>query len=168
MPIFINHRTTRVQPPNITLTGQRVRHARGTYNADQDTEAVHTDKVRVSGTDVRTRTRLDFRGRVRVRITPDDNWPSRTYNRRVLGDVVGRAVQDNSHFGQRSETYYTLNGKDPVRTKANLYTGRFDIYRNGPGSGTIVLKARTYCQGYVSEVRTVEIKIIPKDISAFQ
>jgi hypothetical protein len=168
MPIFINHRTTRVNPPKITITGQRVRRSSGSYGGARDTEVVHVQDVQVDGTDVRNATRLDFRGAVRVKLTPDDRWPSRTYNRRVLGEFVGRSQQDNNHFGQRSETYYTLNGKDPVRTKANLYTGRFDIYRTGPGSGTIVLKARTYCQGYVSEVRKVELKLIPKDISAFE
>lgn len=61
---------------------------------------------------------------------------------------------------EKSDTYYTLNGKDPSRTKSNLYTGAFTILRNTSGTDNIVLKTRTYAEGQASEVRTVELRII--------
>jgi len=73
------------------------------------------------------------------------------------------AMQPGITGNTHAEIYYTLNGKDPVRTKANLYTGIFTVKRNESGSANTILKARTYCQGKASKVIKVEFRIIRPD-----
>ena len=69
---------------------------------------------------------------------------------------------DGNALGLESETYYTLNGKDPKRTKTNLYTVPIILRSNTSGSDNIIFKARTYRAGQWSEVRKVEIRIVRK------
>jgi len=57
-------------------------------------------------------------------------------------------------------TYYTLNGKDPKRTKANLYTGAFTVRQNKSGGDNYILKARSYINGIASPVRRVDFRIM--------
>ena len=54
--------------------------------------------------------------------------------------------------------YYTLNGKDPSRTKNNLYTGPVKFNSNLTGDN-ITIKARTYYQGKMSGVSVARINI---------
>ena len=158
MSIKVNHSSERIDPPSFTLVGQKV--VDGTYGGGNDTESITTQEVVVDGTEITKREEIVFRGDVSVTITPDTDYTSNSYSNREDDDIVGSTNVSNNKVGEYSETYYTTNGKDPVRTKSNLYTGAFTIKRNLSGSDNIILKAKTYCQGKCSKVNKVEIRII--------
>ena len=82
----------------------------------------------------------------------------------ILLSRLGKSVKNNS-VGLGLETYYTINGKSPTRSKNYLYTKPFTLRRNVTGSDKVVLKTKSYCQGLQSEVRTVEFKINKKQNS---
>ena len=60
----------------------------------------------------------------------------------------------------KAEIRYTLNGKDPSRTKYTIYRGSFTLSQNASGSDNIILKARVYRMGQWSPVKTVEVRIV--------
>jgi hypothetical protein len=161
MAIDINKSTTRVDPPNVVLLGQRVRGDNGKYGGIEDTDTITTlEETIESSTSVRKREVLVYRGNVTVSLVPDSTHNANSYsNRDQVNDFIG--VQDLGIAGtSRSETYYTLNGKDPKRTKSNLYAGKFIIRRNETGADNTIIKARTYVEGLSSSVMKVEIRII--------
>jgi len=61
-----------------------------------------------------------------------------------------------------AEIYYTLNGKDPKRTKNNFYKGVPLVFYNNNSADKIILKARVYKEGTWSAVSRFEFKIIGK------
>lgn len=176
MTIEINQALNRIDPPNIQLVGQQINEQHGIYPHSATTEVVSTQEVTSSAvtthegtstTSFRKRGVLVFQGDVEVTITADTaggRFIPRGYgNRDAVRDITGKFADGKTQMNLRSETYYTINGKDPTRTKGNLYTGAFRIRRNLAGHDNIVLKARTYCQGKVSEVRKVEFRIARTD-----
>ena len=66
----------------------------------------------------------------------------------------GRAI------GQNFELYYTINGKNPTRTKAYLYTGAFTVAQNTSGSDNCIIKARSYMNGIWSDIAKIELRIV--------
>lgn len=165
MTIQINHSSNRVDPPAFSIVGQRVSNpaligGTGTYGGGNETEVVNTQEVVISGTDVTKREEIVFAGDITVTITPDTTYTANSYSNRSATDIVGATTVSNNAVGEKSETYYTTNGKDPVRTKANLYKGAFTVRRNLSGSDNFILKARTYCQGKWSPINKVELRII--------
>jgi len=165
MSIDINKSTDRVDPPSITLTGQRVRGTEliggaGTYGGSEDVDAITTIEETISGTDVTKREVLTYIGDVDVTLTSDTDYTANSYDNRTSSDFIGSTPFDISGGSQYAETYYTLNGKDPMRTKANLYTGAFTLRRNETGSDNTIIKAKTYVNGIDSEVMKSEIRII--------
>jgi hypothetical protein len=159
MAIRINHSSDRVDPPAVTLTGQLIDTTAGTYSASASV-AVSTQHISLVGaTEVNHRAEKAFQGNVTVVLTPDPTWIANNYCNRTSTEAVGATVPAIDKIGAYAETYYTLNGKDPIRTKAHLYKGAFTVRRNESGSDNFILKARTYCRGKWSEVRTVEFRI---------
>ncbi len=61
--------------------------------------------------------------------------------------------------GHGVEVRYTLNGKDPSRTKYQIYKGEFNIKTGTASNSLISLKARTYERGKWSDVILVQFKI---------
>ena len=55
--------------------------------------------------------------------------------------------------------YYTLNGKDPSRTKSNLYTGPIKLRHNQASGDNVVIMARVYFNGHFSDVSVANIGI---------
>lgn len=170
MPIEINKYNSRVEPPEIQITGKEVDLTEGLYEAVGD---VHKFKVQhevVDGTDVNTTVVRVFRGSVKVRMVPDNKFEANRYTNRSSGDFVGITGTGTelvsglagANVNLKSDTYYTLNGKNPTKTKSNLYTGPFTIRRNISGTDNTIIKARTYARGRWSEVRRVEIRITNK------
>lgn len=189
MTIKINQKNTRVDPPRITLYGQRIDAPRYNYRGTRElvwpvgnpsaafwkntgtnryTDTISTLEEVVSVHDgniqVRKRESLLYRSDVDVRFILDKTYTLQTYGAsrratvgtdRFIGAMLP-GVTGNTH----AEIYYTINGKDPMRTKSNLYTGVFTIKRNESGSDNTILKARTYVQGRASEVIKVEFMII--------
>jgi hypothetical protein len=158
MAININKSTTRVEPPVITIRGARV---------DEDGEVAHsTDYVRtvqdVVAEDLTVRNKEEwvFYDDITVTLTPDSKFDSNVYSNRSVTDFVGKTRSDIDDVNLKSDTYYTVNGKDPSRTKANLYTGHFVIKRNLSGTDNIILKTKTYVQGQESKTRKIELRII--------
>lgn len=77
------------------------------------------------------------------------------------GDLAG--VMNDSPQADVAEIRYTVNGKDPSRTK--FYRWGIDdastirLQMNKTGGGETVLKARTYYRGRWSDATTVRVKI---------
>ena len=86
---------------------------------------------------------------------PDGKTPP-TYG---SGDFVGGKPFSGTTIGNNLEIYYTINGKDPVRTKAYLYTGSFELNDNKSGSDNTIIKARSYYRGQWSDVAKIELRI---------
>ena len=81
------------------------------------------------------------------------------------GDFVGGTPFNGKTIGGNWEIYYTLNGKNPSRTKVYLYTGPFTLSDNKSGSGNTIVKARAYKNGLWSDVSKIELIIASNVIS---
>ncbi len=141
---------------------------------------------------------LTFDKRARIIITAQVS-PKANYTREsgVLDSLTFEGNQANNNreaVNRYAETYYTLNGKEPVRTKANLYNYldmNDGIYDGNPsndtnditnlsalgfilsasptGSDLITLKAVTYQNGNKSRVAIAKFKIArPQDYLTFE
>lgn len=176
MVIKINNEAQRVEQPTITLTGVKVYDSGQVSNHIQDftidkNSSTTIDINTADHTEITNRSTVYlFRGDVRVTITSDPKWPRNVYGKRdSLRDIIGSTQVNKGNVNRYSETYYTLNGKDPVRTKAHLYIDDFRVRENLSGTDSTVLKVRTYIGGQASAVTTVQFKIIdegtnPNDI----
>jgi hypothetical protein len=161
MAITINHPSTRVDPPSVTLNGKQV--TSGEYaNTAADVSAT----TEVSNRDgdsslIQKQDVILFWGDVTVTLTPDTTWTAASYNEANQDrEFVGKKNTGSSReVNAQSETYWSVDGKDPVRGRSSLYTGPFTLRRNLSGIDNIVLKARTYCNGLKSEVTKVEFRI---------
>ena len=164
--ILIGRPSTKVDPPIIVLSGKLVDTSTGVFEGNPD------GQLRVSNQDIRIVKNLIynrevkvFQGRVKVQIIPDPTWKPARYseaNAHTNGStkVCGVTQTQKTQINKKSETWYTTNGKDPVRTKSKLYAGKsFTILRNESGDNT-VLKFRTYQGGRASDVRTIEFRIL--------
>jgi len=160
MAIDINKSTNRIDPPSIVINGQLINTTDGTYSGAAD-QTITTQEITIeSSTEVRKREVLAFEGDVTVTLTPDSDYTANSYSNRVAGDIIGKTPMSSNEVSGYSDTYYTVNGKDPLRTKANLYTGAFTIRRNLSGNDNTIIKARSYVRGICSEIRTIEIRIV--------
>lgn len=166
MAIDINKSTTRVDPPDVTLRGQLIDTTTGVYRATGNV-AVTTQHIRslnATNTEINHRAEKAFQGMVTVTLTADSDFTANSYSNRTTGtDIIGATAPTISNVNQKLETYYTINGKAPTRTKANLYTGPFTVRRNESGSDNFILKVCSYCNGLKSEVRTVEFRVARAD-----
>lgn len=177
-----------INPPQIRIEGKKITNGvRGAVATD----VFRTQQVIKRGLSFTRRDEVVYDGNVIVSFIPDAEFPAENYEglntftpynevgsdtRTVVGKrpAEGKNVKrlPNSPYSlgielnKKSNTYYTLNGKDPTRTKSYLYTGSFTIRRNTAGDN-VILKVRTYVRGHWSKVRTVELKIAGKgkDIS---
>lgn len=82
-------------------------------------------------------------------------------------DVVGKqsmAQGTAGTVGEVRQTFYTLNGKDPSRTKAYIWDGtNITLKANKSGSDNTIFKARTYVYGEVSDVARADFTISRTD-----
>jgi len=128
---------------------------------------------------------LTFNGSVRVIITglADDKPVYARQTSSVLDSLTfeGPHKQPVDYVSKNSETWYTYNGKDPVRSAAYLYTFRDEthyvgkdtnpsaesnintlgfVLRNSPtGNELITIKAKTYHRGKESNIAIATFKI---------
>jgi len=93
---------------------------------------------------------LVFYGEVKMEIVP----PYSTYPFRQNADY-----EEENEIGRLCKIYYTVNGKDPTRTKKYLWKNRNLYFHYDTSGDSVVLKARTYYQGKISDVLTVEFQI---------
>ncbi|GAG76788.1 unnamed protein product, partial [marine sediment metagenome] len=92
MPIDINKSTNRVDPPTISILGQRVRGTdliggTGTYGGNEDTDNITTLEETISGTDVTKRGVLTYQGDVTITITADATYTANSYSNRSSTDI---------------------------------------------------------------------------------
>lgn len=169
MPIQINQQQTRVDAPEIQLTGRRVIKLDKTGDVDPlGTELISVmEETNVGSTSHPAFAKREvavYSGAVTMEIVPDTNFTATNYSRRVAEagtEFIGAAGMNKNSVNQTSETYYTLNGKDPSRTKANLWTGQpITLRHNKSGTDNTVIKAKTYVNGLESPTMRVEIRII--------
>ena len=179
-----------IAKPVIWLVGQQLNSdSIDEFSARVD-HAKHIDpvsKLEIGGvTTFKQEKILTFDKRVRIIITTQVS-PKANYNRQdgVLDSLTfeGNQVHNSRDSVNRyAETYYTLNGKEPVRTKAHLYnyldmndgngdpsaednslTNLLDLgfilSASPTGSDLITLKAVTYQNGNKSRVAIAKFKI---------
>jgi hypothetical protein len=170
MAIEINKSDSTVQAPSISVSGILI--TEGVKASASSTSNFTTVKVTTEVTDgvssITNRDESIFFENVTVTITPDSTFTAETYgnvtpyNETATStlSVEGKNIVTNSEVSSKSSTYFTLNGKDPSRTKATLYTGSFQIRRNASGTDNTVLKARTYVRGQSSPVMQVDLRIV--------
>jgi hypothetical protein len=180
MVIYINHPNNpnqRIDPPVVAIRGDWMEDANdyytgaGTYTLV--TRTYNTQSEALSGLDTQTTARnvtareVDaFRNSVTVTLTPDQTsgFATRqgTFGAGALasGAFVGQPTGGIAGQNELAYTYYTLNGKDPKQTKANLYLAPFVVRRNASGIDNYILKTRTYINGISSKVRKVEFRIV--------
>ena len=172
-----NNPNQRIDAPDISIAGKEVDVADGTLSSI--TRLYNRDYQRVIGGSASQQTakNVDHRAEdvfarsVTVTISPDTTGRRGLYNNQSsFGNVVtSREVNDNNIFigepsgglsqNETMYTYYTLNGKDPKRTSAQLYTGPFTVRQNKSGGDNYILKARSYINGIASPVRRVDFRI---------
>lgn len=165
MSIEINKSDKRIEPPVVTIRGKLIDEETGIYSSEDDVTRTSLETSIEGDNTVRKKGILNFYGDVSVTLTADSKFTANSYSNRESGDIVGATAVSDNKVGKKSETYYTVNGKDPVRTKAHLYTGSFTVRHNKSGSDNFVLKAKTYCEGRESEVMKVEFKINRSNLS---
>jgi hypothetical protein len=179
MAININHPNDpngRVDAPEVQIAGKEVNTTDGTLDAI--TRIYSRDHQRVIGGSATQKTAKDvdhrasdaFARSVTVTINPDAIKGLNNNQATWRKAVEDRESNDNNVFyGEQPGgleqnatmyTYYTLNGKDPSRTKAELYTGPFTVRQNKSGGDNYVLKTRSYINGIASPVRRVDFRIV--------
>lgn len=164
---------------------------------DHAKSPIATSSNNITGTtDLDKENLLTFDARVRVIITGQME-PKPVYARNLLGGLGSLQFEGNYRYNTGSltstgapdavdefaETYYTINGKEPVRTRARFYNYRdmddlstnnpsdpamtviepeslgFVIYSSPTGSDLITVKAKTYYRGLESRVAVATFKI---------
>ncbi len=180
MAIHINkvENNTRIRFPRIRLTGVIVDPVDGTYDlssvvdynpsgdiktiADNSSVVnIRTAQITQNGTTFTRRDEIIFRESVNLSFTYDSQYTNNPYPTGTTYSFVGEKTQPLSSFNLDQEIYYTLNGKDPKRSKKYLYTGGdIRIRRNTTGSDKTKLKVRAYALGLISPVVIVEFRIL--------
>jgi len=172
--------TSRIQSSRITITKNKT--VRKLNTSSLNPKVFYNDK--------NPELELVFYKRVKISISDTPSLKRRTFpiNRRsFLNPVYAKAGYKNvagqgsggssrSFLGERwalkgstnkvgkySNIFYTLNGKDPRRTKAFLWDGNTITLKENSLGDNIILKARTYYQGEWSDTVTVEFRIIKPD-----
>jgi len=124
-----------------------------------------------SETELHENNLLTFYKEVRIIITPYSDYPVRRYRNESQKlsalEFEGKTPIQGNVMGLYAETYYTLNGKSPSRTKSYLYkydSSGFRLRRNYAGDDNIILKTKTYYRGRSSDITIVKFRIFNPDI----
>lgn len=161
----------KVSPPEVVLTGSLI-HKTGRVNPQSITTLTENNISQESALVFRQDDELLYSEQITVELRPDNAFTASDYGVKARKDLIDYNEvptttinilgpnPEHLRVNNESETYYTLNGKDPSRTKRNLYTGSFKIRRNSSGTDNIILKSRTYVRGHASAVRTVKLRIL--------
>jgi hypothetical protein len=151
-----------VSGTEIRLTGVIV----NTVNRDgyftknsRGTTVISSHEVLQSGLEFTKREELVFEGPVTIELVPDSKFEETNYGVTTSFDDVGAKLVNDKTLGNKSNIYYSINGKSPQKSKHNLYTGAFTVRKNSTGSDETVLKVKTYVDGRASKTRTVRFRI---------
>ena len=168
--------TSRIQSNRITITKNKTVRKLNTsslnpkvfYNdKNPELELVFYKRVKISISDTPSLKRRTFPINRRSYFTPAyakgyknvAGQGSGGSSRSFLGERWALKGSTNK-VGKYSNIFYTLNGKDPRRTKAFLWDGNTITLKDNGSGDNIILKARTYYQGEWSDTVTVEFRII--------
>ena len=162
MPIEINKSTNKVSLPIIRLVGTTIDITNGTFGANTTATSTEIGTAFVTtssnGLSVIRRDELVFSESVTLSFVADSKWGRNKY---TSSNFTGKNISSKDNINRLSNIYYTLNGKDPKRSKNYLYTGGdILIRRNLTGSDKTTLKVRTYIRGRISPVMTVQFRIV--------
>ena len=147
--------------PTITLTGKVIDSKTGIIAASASehkfSSADNDIIVNVSARSVRKKEVPMFFREVQIDVEPPYgaySYPNWT--------MVGSAMTERHNIvGQHCEVYGTFNGKDPSRTKRHLWKNRPVFVRfNTSGSDNVVLKTRTYYRGELSDILTINFRVV--------
>ena len=169
----------RVDAPEVRISGNEVDTTTTNGELDPITRIYSRDYQRLIGDETQTSARdVDHRAidvfyrSVTITIIPDtSNRKGFQNNQAVWNKTAAKRNDENNNVfvgeqdggliqNETMYTYYTINGKDPKRTKANLYTGPFTVRQNKSGGDNYILKARSYINGIASPVRRVDFRIV--------
>ncbi|MFA5759749.1 MAG: FN3 associated domain-containing protein [Clostridia bacterium] len=157
---------TKPATPTIKLTGTR-------YNERTEVTTAYTSqdvstKESLSGLTVSKASVLTFLGDVVVTFGTDgDSYTDAVYANTDTNYVGHSNMGADRKVNDEAQLYYTLNGKDPIRTKANLYYGQtITLKANKSGSDNTVIKVKKYAGGQWSDVGIAEVKIVRSNKNA--
>jgi hypothetical protein len=94
---------------------------------------------------------------VTITFTDPDGNSIPTYN--TSSNFLSGKPNISNIFGNY-EIYYSLNGKNPIRTKSYLYTGPFTLTYNRSGSDNTIVKVKAFKNGMASDIACVELRIV--------
>ena len=143
--------------PRIFVTGTRVLND-GSTTEVSDYE-LFNNKRQTGDSTFQSETTFMFYGSVSVTMTTDlDTKNYGDYSDRQDARV-GKFLDESNK--PKAEIRYTVNGKDPSRTKFTIYSDAVTLRKGvNQADDNIPLKARTYYRGQWSETVSVKLKII--------
>lgn len=144
--------------PQFKITGEEITSVNPVTSIARDDYKVPA-WVSKSGSDYTQQDIITIAGSVDITIIDADGGGNTTPSYDLDGDFVGGIPFNGKTIGGNWEVYYTLNGKNPTRTKAYLYTGPFTLSDNKSGSDNTIIKARAYKNGIWSDVAKIELNI---------
>jgi len=150
--------------PQFQITGEKIT-GENPATSTALTDEVIPAWVAKSGSDYTQQDVIIMSQSVEIEIIDADGGGNSIPSYNTTGDFVGGTPFTGRTVGGNFEIYYTLNGKDPVRTKAYLYTGAFTLSDNKSGSDNTIIKARSYLNGLWSDVAKIELRIASDVIS---
>jgi hypothetical protein len=153
--------------PVISITGTQYDEST-TVSTSYSATAVSTVPVKNSENSFTKSEILTFLGDISFTVAASgDNYTDATYPN-TTADFVGKKNMGSDNIvGDVAETFYTLNGKDPKRTKNYLYKGSaITLTANKSGSDNTIIKARRFAAGQWSDVAIAEIKIVRSNENA--
>ena len=160
--------------PQIWLEGTTINGSSYSQRVDHDKDTPSTSSLIIDGiTQFDSDNILTFSNNVRVIITTMA-LPKVVYTRESgklsALEFEGKGRVNIKNVNHLAETYYTLNGKDPVRTKANIYNYHdkndtnndlgFVLSANNTGNSLLTVKAVTYQTGKKSKIAIAKFRIV--------
>jgi len=144
--------------PKVYLTGTKVNASTGVESSVTDLQAINSVSNTSEGEYTKQET-LIFKDTVLVTFTTTFDQKNYSDYSDSQNNRIG--ILNNPSNINKAEIRYTINGKDPSRTKFYIYGDAF-ILRRGTNqdSDSITLKARIYRQGAWSDVMAVSLRII--------
>ena len=166
-----------ISKPQIWLEGTTVNGSSFSQRVDHAKNTPSTSTLTIGGVtqlDEENDNILSFFDDVRVIITTvatPRKYYARTSGKLSSLEFEGKHNVSLINVNEVAETYYTLNGKEPVRTRANIYNYRdrnntdngdlgFILSASSTGSNLITVKAATYQNGCKSRIAIATFKII--------
>ena len=166
-----------VAKPQIWLEGTTVNGSSFSQRVDHAKSTPSTSTLTIEGVtqlDENNDNILSFSDNVRVIITTiatPRKYYARTSGKLSSLEFEGKHNVSLNNVNEAAETYYTLNGKEPVRTAASIYNYQdrndtddgdlgFVLSASPTGSNLMTVKAVTYQSGRKSRIAIATFRIV--------